>query len=241
LLNPYLDGEGGRKYLVEEPVNMPESWVCFGKFTDVPIQPGLPMDRNGVFTFGTLNNIYKYTPKMIANWARVMKRVPGSRFMVVRPEVDSYVICKNISDEFSKNGIGPERIFFFNNRKDKRNHLSFYNEIDLSLDTSPLTGGTTTCEAVWMGVPVVSLVGDLFHQRLSYSVLMQSGLENFCAYDEESFVERAVEMANKPDYLRALRHNLRDVVKASPLCDEERFIYQFQEMLEAVADYHKLR
>lgn len=241
LLNQYLDGPEGRQYLVEEPVNMPESWVCFGKFADIPVTPGLPMDRNGVFTFGTLNNVYKYTPSMIANWAEVLKRVPGSRFLVVRPEVDSFTICKNITEQFQKNGVDPDRLYFFNNRNEKKSHLHYYNEIDLSLDTFPLTGGTTTCEAVWMGVPVVTLVGELFHQRLSYSVLMQCGLEDFCTFDKETFVERAVEFANDPDRLRAIRHNLREVVKASPLCDEDRFVYQFQEMLEAVAEYHDLR
>lgn len=241
LLNPYLDGPGGHPYLVEEPVNMPESWVCFGKFADVPIVSGLPMDHHGAFTFGTLNNIYKYTPSMIALWAEVMKQVPGSRFLIVRPEVDSYVVCKNISAEFARNGIGPERLYFFNNSKQKLSHLAYYNEIDLSLDTFPLTGGTTTCEAVWMGVPVVTLVGELFHQRLSYSVLMQCGLEEFCTYSRDDFVARAVEKANDPDRLRHIRQNLRDVVRASPLCDDERFVYQFQEMLEAVADYHKIR
>jgi predicted O-linked N-acetylglucosamine transferase (SPINDLY family) len=189
-----------------------------------------------------LNNVYKYTPGMIANWAEVLKRVPNSRFMIIRPEVASLAVCKNLMEEFGKNGVGPDRLFFFNNHTGKkRNHLDFYNEIDLSLDTFPLTGGTTTCEAVWMGVPVVSLVGDLFHQRLSYSVLMQCGLEEFCTFDRESFIECAVEAANNPDHLRFLRQNLREVVRESPLCDGERFVYQFQEMLEAVADHHKLR
>jgi len=221
---------------------MPEAWVCFGKFSDVAISPGLPLDRNdGLFTFGTLNNIYKYTPKMIGLWAEVLNRVPNSRFMIVRPEADSYVICRNIVAEFQKHGVSPDRIYFYNNRKDKRNHLAYYNEIDLSLDTSPLTGGTTTCEAVWMGVPVVSLVGDLFHQRLSYSVLHECGLDEFCAFDEKAFVECAVEQANNSDHLRYIRQNLREVVSASALCDHEKFIYQFQEMLMQVAQHHNLR
>lgn len=242
VLNQYLDGPKGHDYLVEEPVNMPESWVCFGKFADAPILPDLPMDRNGIFTFGTLNNVYKYTPSMIANWAEVLKRKPDSRFMIIRPEVASHAVCKNLTEEFAKNGVSSDRLYFLNNHAGpKKKHLDYYNEIDLSLDTYPLTGGTTTCEAVWMGVPVVSLVGDLFHQRLSYSVLMQCGLEEFCTTDRESFINCAVDAANNPDHLRYLRQNLREVVSQSPLCDGDRFVFQFQEMLEAVADHHKLR
>lgn len=156
LVDEHIIGAEGERYLIEEPVNMPEGWVCFGNFADVPIQSGLPLDRNGTLTFGTLNNVYKYTPAMIANWAKVMQRVPDSRFLVVRPEMDSLVICKNIAEQFEKNGIGPDRLFFFNNRDEKANHLTYYNEIDVDLDTFPLTGGTTTCEALWMGVPVIS-------------------------------------------------------------------------------------
>ncbi len=241
LLDRHVVGPEGEKFLVEEPVHMPEAWVCFGKFTDVPIQAGLPMDRNGVTTFGTLNSVYKYTPEMIANWAAIMKRVPESRFLVVRPELGSIVVCKNISDQFATNGIGPERLFFFNNRTERKNHLSYYNEIDVSLDTFPLTGGTTTCEALWMGVPVVSLVGPAFHQRISYSALMHCGLEELCTFDDATFVDRAVEIANDPDRLLLWRQGLRDIVGLSPLCDEERFVYQFQEMLEMVAQHHNLR
>lgn len=245
LLNRYLDGPKEQKYLVEEPVDMPESWVCFGQFAEAPILPGLPVDRNdGVFTFGTLNNVYKYTPRMISNWAEVMKRVPNSRFMIVRQEAGSIAVCQNIIKEFGKCGIEPDRLFFFNNHVKnarRKKHLDYYNEIDLSLDTFPLTGGTTTCEAVWMGVPVVSLVGDLFHQRLSYSVLAQCGLEDFCTTDDASFIERAVQAANDCDRLRYLRHSLREVVANSPLCDGDRFVFQFQEMLEAVAAHHNLR
>jgi predicted O-linked N-acetylglucosamine transferase (SPINDLY family) len=228
-------------FLVEEPILMPEAWVCFGKFPDVPIAPTLPLDRNGVVTFGTLNNPYKYTREMIALWARVMNAVPGSRFLVVRPEASSLTLVRNIAREFEKNGVSPDRLFFFDNRREHKNHLSYYNDVDISLDTFPLTGGTTTCEATWMGVPVVSLVGESFHQRISYSVLMQCGLDELCAFTPEDFVAKAVALASDVPRVRAMRHGLRDVLRASPLCDEPRFLHQFQEMLEQVAVHHGIR
>jgi predicted O-linked N-acetylglucosamine transferase (SPINDLY family) len=228
-------------FLTEEPIIMPEAWVCFGEFPDVPVAPTLPLDRNGVVTFGTLNNPYKYTPEMIALWARIMNAVPGSRFLVVRPEASSLTLVRNIAREFERNGVSPDRLFFFDNRREHKNHLSYYNDIDISLDTFPLTGGTTTCEATWMGVPVVSLVGESFHQRISYSVLMQCGLEELCAFTPEDFVAKGVALANDVPRIRAMRHGLRDVVRASPLCDEPRFLHQFQEMLEQVAVHHGIR
>jgi protein O-GlcNAc transferase len=228
-------------FLAEEPIVMPEAWVCFGKFTDIPIAPGLPLDRNGAVTFGTLNSPYKYNRETIALWARVMNGMPGSRFLIVRPEANSLTLVRNIAREFEANGVSPDRLFFFDNRRENKNHLSYYNEIDVSLDTSPLTGGTTTCEATWMGVPVVSLVGESFHQRISYSVLMQCGLEELCAFTPEDYVAKGIALAGNVPRLRTMRHGLRDVLMASPLCDEPRFLHQFQEMLDQVAAHHGIR
>ncbi len=92
-----------------------------------------------------------------------------------------------------------------------------------------------------MGVPVVTLVGESFHQRISYSNLMHCGLEELCTFTPEDYVNTALRIAGARDQLLAYRHGLRDVMRQSPLCDEERFVYQFQEMLEQVADLHGLR
>jgi predicted O-linked N-acetylglucosamine transferase (SPINDLY family) len=227
--------------LVEEPIIMPGSWLCFGEFPEVEIDEGLPADRHGRITFGTLNNPYKFTPEMIALWARVMNRVPDSRFLLVRAQTRSRFLRGNLSEEFAKHGVSADRLFFFDNRQEDKNHLSYYNDIDISLDTFPLTGGTTTCEATWMGVPVITLVGESFHQRLSYTMLMNCGLEAFCAFTTEDFVDRAVKLAGDRDRLLAWRHGLRDVMRSSSLCDEERFVDDFQTMLEQVAGIHGLR
>ncbi len=92
-----------------------------------------------------------------------------------------------------------------------------------------------------MGVPVITLVGESFHQRLSYTMLMNCGLEEFCTFTAGDFVDRAVELAGDRDRLLAWRHGLREVMRQSPLCDEERFLFEFQEMLGQVADLHGLR
>ena len=227
--------------LVEQALVMPDAWVCFGKFPEIEINPTLPMDRNGFVTFGTLNNPYKYNREVIAAWAAVMNRVPGSRMLFVRPESSSMVLIRNLTEEFAKHGVSGDRLYFFDNRAEKRNHLEYYNEIDISLDSFPLTGGTTTCEATWMGVPVVSLVGEAFHQRISYSALMHCGLQELCTFNIGDFVERAVALTGERDKLVAWRTDLREIMRASPLCDEDRFLHQFQDMLEQVADLHSLR
>ena len=240
IMDPFLVPED-EKFMVEEPIVMPHSWLCFGDFADVEIEEGIPADRYGAITFGTLNNPYKFTEEMIALWARVMKEVPDSRFLVVRPEASSTSFRNNFEDEFARHGVFADRLVLFDNRERENSHLSYYNDIDISLDTFPLTGGTTTCEATWMGVPVITLVGPSYHQRLSRSMLMNCGLEELCTFTPEDFVEKAVRLAGERDKLLTWRHGLREMMRQSPLCDEERFVDDFQSMLDQVADLHGLR
>jgi protein O-GlcNAc transferase len=227
--------------LVEQPLVMPEAWICFGKYSEEPINPQPPMARNGVVTFGTLNNPYKFNRNIIALWARVMREVPDSRFLLVRPEGSSTTLVSNIAREFAKHGISSDRLYVRNNRAEKLSHFSYYNEIDISLDTFPVTGGTTTCDAIWMGVPVVALVGPAYHHRISSAILKHCGLEDLCAETHDDFVGTAVALANDPDRLAFWRANLRQAMIESPLCDEARFAHQFQEMLVQVAHLHGLR
>ena len=240
ILDPFTVPED-ESLLAEEAIVMPDNWICFGEFPEVEIEEGLPFDRNGRITFGTLNNLYKFTPKMIALWGEVMNRVPDSRFLLVRAQARSLNLRKNLSEEFAKHGVSADRLFFIDNKQENKNHLSYYNDIDISLDTFPLTGGTTTCEATWMGVPVVTLVGDNYHQRLSRSVLMNCGLDELCTFTPEDFVDKAVALAGDRDKLLAWRHGFRDLMRLSPLCDEERFVNDFQTMLDQVAEIHGLR
>lgn len=238
-------------WLTEEVLTMPESWVCFGEFPDDFISAQLPHERNdGVFTFGTLNNPYKYTPRILDLWARALHAVPGSRFLFVRPESRSKIFVSNMCKEFGKRGIAPDRLYFVNNRDQtyeidenefQLTHHYYYDEIDLSLDTFPVTGGTTTCDALWMGVPVVGLFGPSVHQRMCYSILHNAGLGDLCAATDEEYIEKAVALANDHDRLRDIRHNQRDRLRQSPLCDAKRFTENFQNLMLEVADRHNLR
>ena len=233
-------GEAG---MAEKPLVMPGSWICFGAgvfFDEVEIVPEPPVTRNGVITFGTLNATYKFTPKQIALWAETMKAVPDSRFLIVRPECGSMITCKNLADEFAKNDISPDRLYFINNRGNPLPHLVFYNEIDISLDTYPVTGGTTTTESLWMGVPVVSLVGNAYFQRISYGILKQLDLDECCAFSAEDFVAKTAALSDV-EKLRAYRKNLRPRLLESTLAQPDQFLENFQTMLEGVVRRHNLR
>jgi protein O-GlcNAc transferase len=227
LVDPYLK-PADPALLIEKPLMMPDSWVCLGAFGFPEIAiGGLPADRNGgALTFGTLNSPYKYTRSCVEAWAHVLARVPGSRFLVVRPEAASDLFRAHMVAEFGRHGIDAARIAFRGNVRGQ--HLALYNEIDIALDAFPQTGGTTTCESLWMGVPVVTLVGDAFFERLSYSNLSNAGLGALCAREVAAYVEIAVALAGDLAGLRSLRAGLRDTIRRSPLGDKERWVRAFE-------------
>jgi len=226
--------------MLEKPLMMPESWTIFGGYPDMPITGTLPVEENGYITFGSLNAPYKMTRPTIEAWSRVMLQVPNSRMMIVRPDVKSRILCANIANEFNNCGINPERIGFFDNRSNKINFQNCYNFIDMTMDTMPVTGGTTTCDAMWMGVPVVTLAGPSYHQRISHALLSHIGLQELSTTSLDEFVQRSVDLAGDIDSLRFLRRNLRTILRESYLCDGPRYATHFCDVMEKVAREHGL-
>ena len=225
--------------LIEEPWLLDGAWLCSVDHGDLPALWDPPVTRNGYITFGTLNNAYKFTRDTLRVWSEVLKRAPDSRFLLVQAKREHGLLCQNLMQEFVNNGVDPERLLYVSN--DPEQHMQFYNEMDLSLDTLPQTGGTTTNEALWMGVPVVSLRGLGIHQRLSHAILSHVGLPELSVETEEDFVETAVALANDVDRLTHYRQTLRDRFKASPLRDEEGFAARFGDALSQMAEKHNLR
>lgn len=230
LVDPYFSPER-EDWLIETPLKMPEAWVCFDSFREEEICGELPVERNGFVTFGTLNNTYKFTRECVAAWCTVMREVENSRFLLVRPEADSVILRNMLKKEFADNGIDPSRIEFFNNFNRPDSHLKYYNLIDISLDTFPMTGGTTTCDAIWMGCPVISLVGPALHQRVSYSLLENAGCGELACRSLEEYMGTAVLLARDHDSLRDYRHKMRPALASSPLCQSERFARNFEKVI----------
>lgn len=229
LVDPYLKPPDPR-LLLERPFEMPSSWVSLGRlgFVDHPILPTLPEERSGRLTFGTMNNPYKYSPDAIALWARVMQRVPGSRFLMVRPEAGVAAFRDGMARAFARHGIAADRLAYVAVRGQ---HMARYNDIDIALDTLPQTGGTTTCEALWMGVPTVSLVGPAFFERLSFSNLTNAGLRDLAVDTPDAYVEVAVALAADVDRRRGLRQTLRTTIPRLPLGDTHGWVKDFERLI----------
>jgi predicted O-linked N-acetylglucosamine transferase (SPINDLY family) len=222
LVDPYIKPEDPR-LLIEKPFELPETWVTIGGrlgFYEVPIDLEIPQDRRGFVTFGTANNPYKYTRLCIDTWAAVLRRVPNSRFIFIRPEAGGVSFVENTRNAFAERNVDPDRIEFVGIRG---KHLPHYNKMDISLDTLPHVGGTTTCESLWMGVPCISLVGAGFAERLSYSNLSNAGVGDLATFSIEAYIEKAAELAADAPRRRVLRHGLRDMIRAMPLGQPARF------------------
>jgi len=217
--------------LIERPFEMPKSWVAMGRlgFNEAEdIQPVIPSARKGYITFGTANNPYKYSPKVLSTWARVLNEVPESKFLFVRPEAGAAAFREFMTKAFVDEGVAADRILFESVRG---KHMRVYNEMDISLDTFPQTGGTTTCESIFMGVPVITLVGTAFFERLSYSNLSNAGLGDLAAFSHDDYVKKAVALAQDTKRRTYLRSALRRQIKERPLGQPEQFAKDFYDLV----------
>jgi len=209
---------------------LPECFLCMGGFPECEIDPQPPVVRNGHVTFASFNNLAKITPEAVRVWARIMSEVPGAKLLVASADADSQAVRKNLNAEFAKCGIAPERLLLRRSLP-RLDYLRAHNDVDIILDTWPFNGGTVTAGALWMGVPVVTLVGKAHRQRVSYSMLNNIGVEDTIAWTEDGYVETAVQLARDPVRLASLRKTIAANIRRSVLCDAPRFTRQLEAAL----------
>jgi protein O-GlcNAc transferase len=210
-------------HFIEKPWRLPDIWVCFSppKF-DIEVGT-LPALANSHITFGSFNNLTKISDKAVECWARILKAVPDSRLLLKNNQLNDTSIQEATRTRFEAHGINPLRIILKSHVIDKKEHFLTYQEMDISLDTFPYSGGTTTIEAIWMGTPVVTLKGDRFISHLGESILHNVGLADWIADTTDDYVEKAVAFASDLEKLSYLRESLRDQLIISPVCDATRF------------------
>jgi len=220
LTDARMDPLGERPvWSAEEPVRLPDCWCCYQPVDDSPEINALPaLSAQGV-TFGSLNNFAKVNEGALALWARVLEAVKGARLLMFCPEGRARERVRGL---FVELGIAGERVEFVGFAP-RWEYLSLYHRIDLALDPFPCNGMTTTCDALWMGVPVLTLPGAMPVSRAGLSLLSSVGLEALAASSEEDYVRIAAELATDLPRLADLRATLRARMLASPLMDAPRF------------------
>ncbi len=216
-----------------KPLRMPDCWCCYGASSDFPAPGELPAERGRGVTFGSFNNAAKLNPRVIAVWAQILRDTADSRLLLLSRSGPSAAAL----DGFRQLGIAPERIEFLRyypassgtkGTHAADSHLHRYHEIDIALDPFPYNGMTTTCDALWMGVPVVALVGESPVSRASLSLLSNVGLPELAAKSEYGYIGTAVGLARDLPRLAAIRASLRDRMKGSPLLDYGGFARAFE-------------
>ena len=202
---------------------LPHGFLCYGAPQDAPEPAPPPSQSTGRITFGSFNNLAKTTPQVIRFWSRILEALPGSRLLLKSRATGDPGARRQLLARFAEAGIPDERIGFLDPLPSHRAHLAAYGRIDIALDTFPYNGTTTTCEALWMGVPVITLAGRVHAARVGVSLLTQIGLEELIAADEAAYVDTAVGLAIDGERLAGLRGGLRDRMRQSPLCDAAGF------------------
>lgn len=201
----------------EKIYRLPRCWVCYQPSTRMPDVSSCP-SADAQVVFGSFNDLSKLTPDVIATWSQVMQRLAGSRLLIMARMLDDPMTRSRLSAMFASHGIAEGRLLLRKGAP-RDQYYATYAEVDIALDPFPRTGGTTTAESLWMGVPVVTLAGQRYVERISASKLTAVGLEDLIAKNREEYIEKAVSLARDPARRVELRKNLRARMARSPLCD----------------------
>ena len=206
-------------YYSEESVRLPDSWCCYHPLTDGPTVNPLPAATAAAITFGCLNNFHKINAPTVALFAGVLRAVEGSRLILLAPEGNAR---QRVLDQFSEHGVQRNRIELVG-KTSRPDYLGLYHDIDIGLDPLPYNGITTTCDALWMGVPVIGMAGKTAAGKAGLSLLSTVGLAELATHTPEQFVQTALQLATDRPALAKLREELRSRMESSPLMDAPRF------------------
>ncbi len=223
LTDAWVDPPGETEQLHSETLfRLANGFLCYDPHNDTATENTDPV-TGAYTTFGSFNNLAKLSPKVIALWARLLHTVPNAQLLLKTKPLKDPATQEKIYQQFAGHGINRKRVELVGWVTGRDEHLGLYNRVDIALDTFPYNGTTTTCEALWMGVPVITLAGHTHAGRVGVSLLSQVGLTEFIARDADHYIELAAYLASNREQLTQLRSELRSRVAASPLCDASGF------------------
>lgn len=211
-------GDGDALY-TERLVRLPRCFLAYQPPLDAPAVRARPSATTGQLTFGSFNTLPKINAATVAAWAAILNGVPGSRLLIKAPSLADAGTRAAYEAMFAGQGVAASRLELVAALKERSSHLDLYNRVDIGLDCFPYNGTTTTCEAMWMGVPVVTFRGDRHAGRVGASLLQAVGLEDLVASSRDDFIARACALAGEPARVATLNRTLREHMRASALCD----------------------
>ena len=231
LLDDWRAPSGTQAQFIESIIHLPAGHFCYQPVPWAPAEVSpLPCARTGHITFGSFNNTAKLNDGVFDVWARVLAAVPDSRLVLKWRTLVDETLCTDIRAAFAQQGIDPQRLEL-RPASFHADVLKEYADIDIALDPFPFTGGLTSCEALWMGVPVVTWPQSRVVSRQTFAFLSAIGLPELAANDADDYVRIAAELANDKERLATLRESLREKMQASPLCDVTGFARGLEDTL----------
>lgn len=237
LIDNHTDPPGSENQSTERLERLDPAFLCFRPPDEAPREfdttppcdaaPGTPI------TFGTFNRTMKVSPKAVETWANVLKAVPDSR-LFFKIQIAADEVAPAFSQQFKQHGVDPARIMPTPWTKKNGEHFGMYRRMDIALDSFPYNGTTTTCEAAWMGVPIITLAGNTHRSRVGVSLLNSIGTPELIARDHDDYVRIAADLAGNRERLRRYHLDLRGMMAASPLTDAPRFARDFERVLRTM-------
>ncbi|MBQ4775578.1 O-linked N-acetylglucosamine transferase, SPINDLY family protein [Pectobacterium versatile] len=237
LSDPVETPAGVDALYTEKLIRLPDDYICYDPPHYLPPISELPVAGKGYVTFGCFNNASKINDILLSQWAIILNSVPNSQLFLKSFNYTNQALSERIYATLEKHGISRERVRI-EGGSPHRELLASYNDVDIALDPWPYSGGLTTCEAMAMGVPVVTLPGPTFAGRHSASHLVNAGMPELVANDWEQYINITVGIANDLDSLSVIRQHLRDILLSSPVCDGKRFAKNFSDAMRAIWQRH---
>ena len=218
----------------EKVIKLPKIWNCHSGIKSSVVSEGLPFLKNDYVTYGCFNNSSKITEEVIETWSEILLNKKNSKIIIKAPSEDGEIAQEGILKKFKEFNVDNSRVLF-SKREEKRNdHYKIYNKIDISLDTFPYPGVTTSFESIWMGVPVLTLKGNNFVSRCGESINSNLKMSDFIAKNKTEYINKALSLTEDINNLVEIRKSLRQKALASPLFDTDKFGQDFGDLLSNV-------
>ena len=231
IVDPNLVLKNEKKYYVEKVLYLPDIWNCHCGFDIERKENPSPLIKNKYVTFGSFNNPAKINENVINCWSNILKRVKNSKLIIKC--ADKRRKLDRIQEVFKKNGV-LDSVIFYQRIDNLEDHLNLYKKIDIALDTFPYNGVTTSFEAIWMGVPVLTMAGYNFNSRCGASINKNLNMDQLIAKDEEEYISKAVRLTSEREKFLKLRKTLFLDAIRSPLFDEKKFARNFFSLIKEI-------
>lgn len=239
ILDKYSLLEEEYKYMTEEVINLPETRLNYHPPEDNVQYPTIaPIIKNGFITFGCYQSLLKINKEVLSTWSEILNQVPNSKLRIQEKSLSNEFIRNEFIKELKVYGLEDKVILV--EGVDHKEYLNSYAEVDIILDTFPFTGGTTTCEALWMGIPTLTMSGNTIIARQTASLLKELKLFEWITENKEEYIQKAISLSQETDKINDIRSTLRQKLLESFICDTKNFSLDFEELLEEMWSQRKV-